>query len=221
MSKLIKEPGIIVAFDMENQIDAIKLARELMFADGNFVIKVGRPLEMACGMSIISQIRNATTVPIIYDGKIADIPYISAKIAEAAYDKGADAVIMHSFVGNDVIEAVVELNRGDVIVVVEMSHPGWPRDLFPYTMVADLRGSGINGIVLPATKPDLIRGISNMMDNDTYIISPGIGAQGAKIGDAVTKGATYEIVGRSIYESDDPVAAAELHYKTMMERFTS
>lgn len=220
MSIIANEPGIIVAFDMKSRSAAIKLARELMFADGNFVIKIGRPLEMMCGMGIISQIRDATNLPIIYDGKIADIPYISARIAEIAYDCGADAVIAHSFVGNDVIEAIVGLHKGDVIAVVEMSHPGWPRDLFPYTAVMNMCGLGISGIVLPATKPDLIRGISNMLSDGMYIISPGVGAQGANIGDAVTKGATYEIVGRSIYESADPVVAAEFHYKTIMERLT-
>ncbi len=219
MSKIKNEPGIIVAFDMENRIDAIKLARELMFADGNFVIKVGRPLEMACGMSIIAQIRNATTVPIIYDGKIADIPYISAKIAEAAYDYGADAVIVHGFVGIDVVKAVIELDKGDVITVIEMSHPGWfEQDHSPQTLAWASASAGVNGIVLPATYPLLIPRIKALLPPDIYVISPGVGAQGAEIGDAVINGATYEIVGRSIYNNNDPTGAAEHYYKALMSQ---
>jgi len=40
------------------------------------------------------------------------------------------------------------------------------------------------------------------------IISPGVGAQGAPFGSAIRAGADYEIVGRAIYASQDPAAAA-------------
>ena len=217
MSKIKKELGVIVAFDMDNRIDAVELACKLDDAEGNFVIKIGRPLEMHYGMNVITQIRNVTDMPIIYDGKIADIPYISAKIAEAAYGYGADAVIMHSFVGNDSIEAVIDLDMGDVITVVEMSHPGWPKNLFPYTTIINMSALGVNGIVLPATNTKLIRGVNNILDDNIlnsniYIISPGIGVQGAGIGDAFSAGATYEIIGRKICDDRNPVDFAEYCY---------
>ena len=72
--RLKKEKGIIVAFDMEDTEFALELARDLRGARGNFVIKVGRPLEMRAGIGILAQIKDASGLPIIYDGKIADIP---------------------------------------------------------------------------------------------------------------------------------------------------
>ncbi|WP_252896574.1 orotidine 5'-phosphate decarboxylase / HUMPS family protein [Metallosphaera hakonensis] len=39
---------------------------------------------------------------------------------------------------------------------------------------------------------------------DKVIISPGVGAQGAKPGTAICHGADYEIVGRSVYQARDP-----------------
>jgi orotidine-5'-phosphate decarboxylase len=41
-----------------------------------------------------------------------------------------------------------------------------------------------------------------------YIISPGVKAQGAKVGDAIKAGANFEIVGRAIYDADNPAEAA-------------
>lgn len=219
MSKIENKPGIIVAFDMENIVDAIELADKLEAAEGNFVIKVGRPVEMQHGIKIIEMIRDVTDIPIIYDGKIADIPYISAVIAETAYDYGADAVIVHSCIGVDVVKAVVELDKGDVITIIEMSHPGWfEQTRAPRTAAWASAAMGVNGVVMPATRPKLIPSIKELLPPDMYIISPGIGAQGAEIGDAAVQGATYEIVGRGIYEHDDPVRAAEFYYKALMSQ---
>lgn len=212
MTKIKNEPGVIVALDMLDIDEVFSIVHDINHAKGNFVFKVGRLIEMKYGINVISQIRDATKLPIIYDGKIADIPYISALIAEGAYDAGADAVIMHSFVGEDVVEAVVDLNKGDVITVIEMSHPGWDINLFPYTSVYSMNRLGVNGVVLPATTPKLIRGVSEILDNEMYIISPGIGIQGANIGDAFSAGATYEIIGRKIYNDKDPLVSAEYCY---------
>jgi len=44
---------------------------------------------------------------------------------------------------------------------------------------------------------------------DLSIISPGVGTQGGSAGDTIRAGADYVIVGRSIYQSDDPEAAAK------------
>ena len=48
------------------------------------------------------------------------------------------------------------------------------------------------------------------------IISPGVGMQGGSAGDTIRAGAEYVIVGRSIYQSDDPLDtnASMWHYKS-------
>ncbi|HJH27550.1 MAG TPA: hypothetical protein C5S37_12505 [Methanophagales archaeon] len=97
-----KEHGLIIAFDMEDVAFAANLAKDLKGAEGNFAIKIGRTLEMQTGKGIIAKIKEFSDLPLIYDEKIADIPYISRKIAEKAYDAGADAVIVQGFVGSDV-----------------------------------------------------------------------------------------------------------------------
>ena len=83
--RLRKEKWIIVAFDMANAEFALNLARNLRGAEGNFAIKVGRSLEMQTGIEILAEIKYASGLPVIYNGKIA---YISQKIAEYAYEYG-------------------------------------------------------------------------------------------------------------------------------------
>jgi len=83
--RLRKEKWIIVAFDMANAEFALNLARNLRGAEGNFAIKVGRSLEMQTGIEILAEVKYASGLPVIYNGKIA---YISQKIAEYAYECG-------------------------------------------------------------------------------------------------------------------------------------
>ncbi|RLG33611.1 orotidine-5'-phosphate decarboxylase [Methanosarcinales archaeon] len=215
------EPGIIVAFDMEDMPVAIELAEELEYAKGNFAIKIGRTCEMQLGWHAIERIKLATSLPLIYDGKIADIPHISERIAAIAYRSGADCVIVQGFVGRDVISAIRKLEMGDLIVVVEMTHPG-SSDYLDYAaerIAKDLNYIGVDGVVLPATKPDRIKKLKEILPSDVYVISPGIGAQGGAIGDAILAGADYEVVGRAITEADDPAHRATEIYDEMIERW--
>ena len=44
---------------------------------------------------------------------------------------------------------------------------------------------------------------------DRLILTPGVGAQGGSASAAIEAGADYVIVGRAIYESDDPAGVAK------------
>jgi orotidine-5'-phosphate decarboxylase len=68
--------------------------------------------------------------------------------------------------------------------------------------------SGARGVVAPATRPERIRLIRSII-GDKLIISPGVGAQGGSAGEALQAGADYLIVGRSVYESEDPLASTK------------
>jgi orotidine-5'-phosphate decarboxylase len=77
--------------------------------------------------------------------------------------------------------------------------------------------AGASGVVAPATRPERIRLIRSVIGNK-IIISPGVGAQGGSALSALQAGADYLIVGRSIYDAEDPVACAkrvfcEIHEK--------
>jgi orotidine-5'-phosphate decarboxylase len=129
------------------------------------------------------------------------------------FKAGADAVIVQGFTGHDSLEAAVGLAKEqgkDIYVVTEMSHPG-ALDFMQQVgediakMAAQAKASGV---VAPATRPERVADIRKIIGNDLSIISPGVGAQGGSASDVIKAGADWVIVGRSIYQSDDPGAAA-------------
>jgi orotidine-5'-phosphate decarboxylase len=63
--------------------------------------------------------------------------------------------------------------------------------------------SGSDGIVIGATKSNIIKEISKLND-EIFIYSPGFITQGGKIDDTVKAGTDYFIVGRYIINSDSP-----------------
>ena len=95
-------------------------------------------------------------------------------------------------------------------MVTEMSHPG--AQLFMAPLAEKMAGLavevGATGVVAPATRPDRIKRIRSII-GERVIISPGVGAQGGSAGAALLAGADYLIVGRSVYEAEDPVASAK------------
>jgi len=100
-----------------------------------------------------------------------------------------------------------------------MTHKGSDEFIQPVAeKIADMvMEIGVDGVVLPATKPDRVKHLAKIVKS-AYVISPGIKAQGASPGDAIINGADYEVVGRAIYEADNPKRAAEEMYKEVMER---
>ena len=119
-------------------------------------------------------------------------------------------MICHGFTGDDSVKACVDAAKGQVFVVTEMSHPGGKQFTAPVAdkLAALARSAGARGIVAPATRPDRIAALREIIGG-LEIISPGVGAQGGKASDAIRAGADYIIVGRAIYDAPDPGSAAK------------
>ncbi|RJS73843.1 hypothetical protein CW710_02690, partial [Candidatus Bathyarchaeota archaeon] len=62
----------------------------------------------------------------------------------------------------------------------------------------------VDGIVVGATRPEVIREIRDIVGPDTPIYSPGVIFQGGSLRDALEAGSSYLIVGRAIYLSENP-----------------
>jgi orotidine-5'-phosphate decarboxylase len=91
-----------------------------------------------------------------------------------------------------------------------MSHPGGAKYFQP---IADEIASmayefGATGIVAPATRPERVKHLRSIIGDSLSIISPGVGAQGGKASDVIASGANWIIVGRSIYNSENPKETA-------------
>jgi orotidine-5'-phosphate decarboxylase len=204
-----KDTRLILALDVTTREPALSLAEKLC---GYFdAIKIGYPLILSAGLGIVTEI--ATTLPVIADLKVADIPNTNRLICQAVLGAGACGIIAQAFPGKDSLQACAKSaaeHGADLYVVTEMSHPG--AELFMAPLAEKMARLAVEvdatGVVAPATRPDRIKLIRSII-GERIIISPGVGAQGGSADAALLAGADYLIVGRSIYEAEDPVASAK------------
>ncbi|MEE3276832.1 MAG: orotidine-5'-phosphate decarboxylase, partial [Candidatus Thermoplasmatota archaeon] len=169
-------------------------------------IKVNWPLLMHGGLEMVGRLADFTSV--ICDLKVADIPNTARLIAEAAYGAGAAGIIAHAFPGAGSLQAIRNVApERDLYAVITMSHPGGGEFFDIPGLVAVAREGGATGVVAPATRPEDIAAVRTAV-GDLTIISPGVGAQGGDPRAAVAAGADLIIVGRAIYQADDPGSAA-------------
>jgi len=202
---------LILALDLLDRKEATRVAEACApYIDA---IKVGYPLVLSTGLSITDDLAEIG-LPLIADFKVADIPNTNRLIAEAVFSAGFDAIIAHGFVGADAARACVEVahnHDGAAYIVAEMSHPG-ATEFFHGGVAERLAALAVtvraDGIIAPATRPDRISKIREIVGART-IYSPGVGAQGGDP-DAVARLVDGIIVGRSIYEAEDPAAGARL-----------
>ena len=202
------ENRIVLALDDLTGERAEEVARAL--AHGLDAVKVGYPLVLTEGLEVVSRL--SRVAPVICDFKVADIPAVSAMIVRRAVDAGAAGVIVHGFVGHDsVAEAAGAAGNADVFVVTEMSHPGALDYLQERAedLAAMARDAGATGIIAPATRPERVRALRDIIGQEMLILSPGVGTQGGSAGDAVRAGASAVIVGRALYRAEDPLAVLE------------
>jgi orotidine-5'-phosphate decarboxylase len=201
---------LILALDVTEKKKAITIAREcLPYIDA---IKLGYPLILSCGLAIAEEL-DVEDLPLIADFKVADIPNTNRLIAEQVFDAGFSSIICHGFTGKDAVQACVDTSAdygGACFVVAEMSHPGATQFFQEGTAerIAHLAiECGADGIIAPATRPERVKALRYIVGN-RKILSPGIGVQGGDP-DLVAKLVDGIIVGRAIYETENPGAAAQ------------
>ncbi|BBL66899.1 orotidine-5'-phosphate decarboxylase [Methanoculleus chikugoensis] len=201
---------LILSLDVLDRKRAVSIAESCApYIDA---IKVGYPLVLSAGLSIVEDLADLA-LPLIADFKVADIPNTNRLICEAVFAAGFDAVIAHGFVGADAARTCVEVahrHSGAAYIVAEMSHPG-ATEFFHGGVAEHLAELAVScradGIIAPATRPDRISRLREIVGSKA-IYSPGVGAQGGDL-DTVARLVDGVIVGRSIYEAENPGAEAE------------
>ncbi|ADZ10194.1 orotidine 5'-phosphate decarboxylase [Methanobacterium lacus] len=197
---------IILAMDLLTIDGALEVGNSVI----NYLdtIKIGYPLALAEGLPSIGLVKDRFDCKIIADFKVADIPETNKKIADLTFKAGADAIIVHGFVGPDSVKACVDSAEEfgtEVFLLTEMSHPGASRFLQPAAEDIAVMGMemGLKNYVAPSTKPDRLKKIREVVGKDSFIISPGVGVQGGDPNQTL-EFADAIIVGRSIYSSEYP-----------------
>ncbi len=161
-------------------------------------------------------------LPVIADIKINDVGHTNEWIAKHFLNIGFDALIANPFVGwagglDKVFETARKYNSG-VILLVYMSHPGASEGFNQivinsqtnvqkpqFLLFAEKANKwGADGVIVGATSPQIIKTVRNVLNKNILILSPGVGVQGGEGAEAIRSGASYIIVGRSVFDSSDP-----------------
>jgi orotidine-5'-phosphate decarboxylase len=201
--------NVVLAVDL---IDILK-SYDLCEATYKYIdtIKIGYPLTLSEGLNSIEVLKENFDFTVICDYKLADIPATNEKIAKLSYDEGADYIIVHGFVGPDSVKACLDVAKSydkDIFLLSQMSHPG--ADMFFKPVSEEITkiglSLGIKNYVAPSTKIDKLSKIRDLVGEDSFIISPGVGTQGGDPKETL-KYADALIIGRSIYEAPDPEIA--------------
>ena len=178
--------------------------------------KIGSLLVYEEGIGIIREIKNLTSVPIIFDGQKfgTDIPDIAAEQVGLFAFAGADQIIACPMgAGPETLKAFTEsclTNQVTPVCVVEMTHPQADAYLKVDTarqILGDALEFGIRNFVYPATKPETLRAHAGVINakGDVTLKATGFKVQGGSLLELQALGVTEFIVGRAIYNAEDPV----------------
>lgn len=206
---MIIKNSLILALDVMSENEAVNICASIKeYID---TIKIGYPLALAEGLEIIRKLKDKFGFKVICDFKVADIDATNSKICDETFKAGADAIICHGFVGSDSVQACLDAankHEKELFLLTEMSHPGAKMFLQKNADAIAKMGvdMGITNYVAPATRLDRLSDIRNIVGKDAYIISPGVGKQGGD-GKKTLEYSNAIIVGRSIYESENPKQA--------------
>ena len=203
--------SLILALDVMSESEAIEICDSIK--DYIDTIKIGYPLALAEGLEIINKLKDKFGFKVICDFKVADIDATNSKICDETFKAGADAIICHGFVGSDSVQACLDMankHEKEIFLLTEMSHPGAKMFLQEDAeKIAEMGVKmGITNYVAPATRLDRLSIIRDIVGDNAFIISPGVGKQGGD-GKKTLEYSNAIIVGRSIYEANNPKIACE------------
>jgi len=191
-----KNTRLILALDKE--LPFLTLDRLEPYLYG---IKIGLPLFLEGKIDYIKELikKYKNTVYMLADVKLADIPEIVSLNLRLLGNIGFDGAITHLFQGG--IHRVKK--ETDLIGIILMSHSEASRlEFFLRDMVKEGEDAGLDGFIVGFSKLKMFRNITR---ERTTVLTPGIGVQGGEYGEGLKEGADFEIIGRSIVNSEDPL----------------
>ncbi len=214
---------VVVAFDLPSGREALALAARL---PGLTWAKLGPVLYVREGPALVREFA-ARGVRVFLDLKWHDIPSTVAGAVSAARELGVALATVHCLGGRAMLEAAAGAAGGDLALVgvtILTSHDaaelegvlgrGVPDVGFEAERLARMAlQAGLRGIVASGHELALLR---EALGPDPWVVVPGIRLAGEPLGDqaravtpqeAVRRGATHLVAGRSITAASDPVAA--------------
>lgn len=237
---LKEAPGIIPAVDMPLGNALVYLDKLKELEDEVTGPKIGGEVIDECGflttMRLLDQIGYSTPVILDMQKRGNDVPEFIRRQIKLASDYGISAYIGHplgsgsegTLTGEKIgsLQAFVKYCREEEIepiIVLEMTQPGatyFLKDGAPEELAEISTELGVKYFVGPANKPGRLKEFRKIIADDAEIISPGVGPQktGDPIKDAVNAvyaGADHLVIGRALYQSENPIETAKSIYEAV------
>jgi orotidine-5'-phosphate decarboxylase len=166
----------------------------------------------------------------IADIKLNDIGNTNQVTSKHLWNLGFDAVIANPIMGLDSLKNLVKSAHKNEKGVITLCHMSAPEAKLSYDMEVKMGKkqqlyqlflnwaltAKVDGIVVGATFPKIIKYCSKKAGKNLSIFSPGVGTQGGDADEVISSGTDYLIVGRTILNSRNPIEMAkELHLQSL------
>lgn len=189
-------------------------------------IKLNFHLLLPLGLKEISKINKTAHnygLQTIADIKLNDIGNTNKVTTEHLWNLGFDAVIVNPIMGLDSLKQLVKSSHKENKGVITLCHMSAPEAKLSYDMEIKMGkkqqlyqlfldwaiASKVDGIVVGATFPEIIRYCNKKAGTKLDIFSPGIGTQGGSAKEVISAGTDYLIVGRTILNDKNPVTVSK------------
>ncbi len=178
----------------------------------------------------INKIAHKYGLQTIADIKLNDIGNTNRVATEHLWNLGFDAVIANPIMGLDSLKNLVKSANKREKGIITLCHMSAPEAKLSYDMQVKMGKTQqlyqlflnwaltakVDGIVVGATFPKIIRYCAQKSGKNLNIFSPGVGTQGGDASDVLSSGTDYLIVGRAILNAKNPVSIAkELHLQSL------
>lgn len=213
----LKNRAIRVLEDVSPYLCGVKINMQLLL-----------PLGLYLGVKEIIDFAHTLGLLVIMDCKLSDVGHTNAWASRHYFEAGFDAMIINPIIGwaqgaEPIFQVAREYGGRGVILLVYTTHKAAPesyelvvrdpasgREVFLYELFARRALEwNADGVIVGGTYPEKIRVISNILQGRVPIFSPGIGVQGGRIKACLKAGSKYFIIGRSIFNAENPVKAAK------------
>ena len=224
----MKKLPLFVALDVKSRHRALDLVRQSRdYAQG---VKIGPRLFLACGPSLIQEIKALEPLEIFLDFKFFDIPSSTLEAVRSAFHAGADLVTVHGIVGDESLKLLSEFEKSvrkkrpfRILFVTVLSSEKSQKDTISRTKAVASRvwRAGLKGLVCSPWEVEALR----RQYKDAFLLSPGIRFAGEDLGDqkrvmgpleALRKGSSALVMGRSLIKAKDPEGALKRLQKEWM-----
>ena len=162
----------------------------------------------------------------IADIKLNDIGNTNKVTVDSLWKMGFDAVIVNPIMGKESLRKLTILAHKKGNGIIALCHMSAPEAKSSYEMNVNLNKSKkqitlyqlfldwslsqkVDGIIVGATYPEIIKYCKKKVNGKLNIYSPGIGTQGGNAKKVLSSGTDYLIVGRTILNSKNPIRVAK------------